>query len=73
MPGMNGITTLAHLRDHDPELPIIVLTGYLAPHTIEQCMQLGGVQLLRKPFLFQDLSAAVQAGLARSTRSPRGL
>jgi CheY-like chemotaxis protein len=65
MPRMNGITTIARLREQAPELPIVVLTGYLTPHTIEQCEQLGGVELLRKPFLFRELSKAVKVALKR--------
>jgi CheY-like chemotaxis protein len=66
MPGMNGITTINRLRERDPELPVIVITGYLAPDTIEQCAELGGVELLRKPFVFQDLSNAVKTALRRA-------
>ena len=65
MPKMNGITTIARLREHDPGLPVVVLTGYLGPQTIEECEQLGGVELLRKPFLFRELSKAVKVALRR--------
>lgn len=68
MPGMNGIATIHRLRECDPGLPVIVMTGFLAPDTVEQCVELGGVELLRKPFVFQDLSNAVQTALQR-TRS----
>lgn len=65
MPKMNGITTIARLREQDPELPVVVLTGYLGPQTMEECAQLGGVELLRKPFLFRELSKAVKVALRR--------
>lgn len=65
MPRMNGITTIERLREHAPGLPIVVLTGYLTQNTIEQCAQLGGVELLRKPFLFRELSKAVKVALKR--------
>jgi CheY-like chemotaxis protein len=65
MPKMNGITTIARLREQDPGLPVVVLTGYLGPQTIEECEQLGGVELLRKPFLFRELSKAVKVALRR--------
>lgn len=69
MPGMNGLATISRLREHDPDVPVIVLTGYAAPQVLEQCVELGGVDLLRKPFAFQDLSEAVNAALRRSRRA----
>ena len=65
MPKMNGIATISRLRESAPELPIVVLTGYLTPQTVEQCTQLGRVELLRKPFLFRELSKAVKVALKR--------
>ena len=65
MPKMNGIATITRLREQDPGLPVVVLTGYLGPQTIEECEQLGGVELLRKPFLFRELSKAVKVALRR--------
>jgi CheY-like chemotaxis protein len=65
MPGMDGITTITRLREQDPALPVVVLTGYLTDNTVEQCGQLGGIDVLGKPFLFRELSKAVQVGLRR--------
>src|ERR1043165_9850836 len=65
MPRMNGIATISRLREQAPGLPIVMLTGYLTPQTIEQCTELGGVELLRKPFLFRELSKAVKVALKR--------
>jgi CheY-like chemotaxis protein len=42
-----------------------MLTGYLEPQVIEQCTELGGVEMLRKPFLFRELSKAVKVALKR--------
>lgn len=73
MPGLDGIAMLAQLRQQDPGLPAIVLTGYLSADTIEQCSQLGGIQLIRKPFAFKELSGLVATSLQRGRRdaSPR--
>ncbi|HTE55031.1 MAG TPA: response regulator [Kofleriaceae bacterium] len=70
MPGMNGVQTIARLREKAPRVPVIVVTGYLAPGTLDDCMALGGVNLLRKPFRFKNLTRAVQAAL---DRAPVGL
>ena len=64
-PFQNGITTISRLREQAPGLPIVMLTGFLDAQTIEQCTELGGVELLRKPFLFRELSKAVKVALKR--------
>jgi len=71
MPGLDGISTLARLREQAPALPAIVVSGYLSPDTIEQCIQLGGVQLIRKPFAFSELSTLVATSLQRGRTRPR--
>lgn len=65
MPGMDGIAMLTRLRERAPQLPAIVLTGYLAPDTIERCNALGGIELVRKPFAFSDLSNLVAITVRR--------
>jgi CheY-like chemotaxis protein len=62
---MSGLATISRLREQDPGIPVVMLTGYLGPDTIEDCKQLGGVELLRKPFLFRELSKAVKVALRR--------
>ena len=64
MPGMGGIATITRLRQLAPELPVIVLSGYLGPSALEDCARLGASTVLRKPFLFRELSAAVKQALA---------
>lgn len=65
MPRIDGIATISRLREQAPGLPIVMLTGFLDSQTIEKCTELGGVELLRKPFLFRELSKAVKVALKR--------
>ena len=65
MPGLDGVATISHLRQIDADVPAIVLTGYLSPQTIEECNQLGGIQMIRKPFAFRDLSNLVAVTIER--------
>src|SRR6185369_13722223 len=41
MPGIGGLATITELRAHDPDVPVIIASGYIAPQTIEQSNQLG--------------------------------
>ena len=64
MPGMSGVETISELRRIAPHVPVIVVTGYLAPGTVQECLALGGVEVLRKPFPFRRLEQAVKAALS---------
>jgi DNA-binding response OmpR family regulator len=68
MPGLDGISTITRLREQDPHLPVIVLTGFVTPDTAEQCSQLG-VHLIRKPFAFSELSRLVSTSLRQVATS----
>jgi CheY-like chemotaxis protein len=70
MPGIDGIATIIRMRERDATLPAIMVTGYMSPHTIEECSQLGGIQLIRKPFTLSELSSLVDTSLNRARRSP---
>jgi len=50
MPRMNGILlTKALLREH-PDLPIMVMTGYIRNHKIGTAMSIGARDFIKKPF-----------------------
>jgi CheY-like chemotaxis protein len=67
MPGIGGLATISALRAHDPEVPVIIASGYLAPRTIEQSKGLGGVVFIRKPFLFRELLSEVHRRCGSTT------
>jgi CheY-like chemotaxis protein len=73
MPGMNGVDTICHLRELAPRIPVIVVTGFLPPGVIDRCRELGGIELLHKPFPFKRLSHAVHSALAPRRPQPRVL
>lgn len=60
MPGLNGIELLRRAREKDPQLPVLVMTGYPTVETAVACMKLGAADYIAKPFLPEDLQAAVQ-------------
>ena len=49
MPEMDGIRALEELRKIDPNVSVIMLTGYGTLHTAQQAMVGGANQYLRKP------------------------
>ncbi|MGE0710607.1 MAG: sigma-54-dependent transcriptional regulator [Planctomycetota bacterium] len=60
MPGMDGVTLLAKAREFDPELPVIMLTGFPSVETAVEAMKLGAVDYISKPFLPEELLANVE-------------
>lgn len=63
MPGMSGTETLAALRQIDPSLPVIIASGFLAEGVVAECLTLGALACIRKPFELDDLLALVQRAL----------
>jgi CheY-like chemotaxis protein len=55
MPGMNGVETVAALRQLDPDMEIIVATGYASLETALACMKQGAYDYIRKPYDITEL------------------
>ncbi|MFZ6183736.1 response regulator [Nannocystis pusilla] len=65
MPGIDGLHTLMGLRQLDPRLPVIVVTGYASDDTEQRCRNAGAFDCIQKPVdldtLLRLVGAAVQA------------
>jgi DNA-binding NtrC family response regulator len=65
LPDADGIRALDALRADDPELAVIVLTGFADVRTAVQAMQHGASDLLEKPVDLEALAAAVHRAAER--------
>lgn len=63
MPGMDGVETLSALHALDPDLGVIILTGYGTIDTAVACLKLGAFDYLQKPFEMEELAALLQKAL----------
>lgn len=65
MPGLNGFSVLERLRNdrHNGELPVIVLTGLDDAHVKQRALELGALDLFRKPVRRQDLIVRIHNAL----------
>jgi DNA-binding NtrC family response regulator len=64
MPVMDGLQTLTALKEIDPTIEVIVVTGYASEQTAAECVRRGAYGYLRKPFEVEDLRALVDRALS---------
>ncbi len=60
MPGMDGMTLLQRLREIDPELPVILITGHAEVQLAVEAMRRGAYDFIAKPFAMQGLVAVLR-------------
>ncbi|MFD0727557.1 response regulator transcription factor [Lysobacter brunescens] len=54
----SGLTCVQHLHEHDPDIVIVVLTGYASIATAVEAIKLGARHYLAKPSNTDDIEAA---------------
>lgn len=64
--GMDGLATLARLRERWPEVVILILTAYGTVASAVEAMQLGAADYLRKPFDLEEIGFKLQRALERA-------
>ncbi|MEW6386479.1 MAG: sigma-54 dependent transcriptional regulator [Thermodesulfobacteriota bacterium] len=60
MPGLNGVEVLKTIRRDYPETLVIMITGYPNIEGAVECMKLGALDYLVKPFRIDELEALVE-------------
>lgn len=69
LPGMDGLTAIAHLRQHVGDIPIIVITAYGDLQTAVQAVQGGAYEYLVKPFDVARVQSALERALETGPRA----
>ena len=63
MPGMDGLTALKKIREHDPKARIIICSALGQQRLIVQAIQLGAKDFIVKPFQPQRIVSALKKAL----------
>lgn len=63
MPGMNGIEVLKAIRALQPEVPIIMITGYSTVDSAVEAMKNGAIDYIGKPFTPEEILAKVAVAM----------
>jgi YesN/AraC family two-component response regulator len=64
MPEMDGITFLKTVRSNDPEVPIVILTGFATVEMTRDALQSGAYNFITKPFEVENILGIVKKGLS---------
>ncbi len=67
MPGMDGFELLAHIMEHYPDIPVIIITGYSTPEMERLAREGGAVGYIAKPFLIENLARQIIARLSKES------
>src|SRR5213082_3726303 len=70
MPGMSGIEGLRQIRQVDPHLSVIMLTGFGALETAKEALRLGANDYISKPFDAHEMQQVIDRNVER-TRAHR--
>lgn len=60
MPHMNGLDLLRGIRVHDPDLPVVLITGNPTIESATKAIEYGVFRYLPKPFDHEELNATVE-------------
>ncbi len=63
MPGTDGMTLLQRLKELDPDLPVILITGHAEVALAVEAMRRGAYDFIEKPFSMQALGAVLKRAL----------
>ena len=66
MPGMDGTDTVEALRAVDPDIEVIVGTGYASVETAVACMKRGAYDYINKPYDLVELKMLLERALQKS-------
>ncbi len=66
MPGTDGLSLLAHLTEHFPDLPVIITTAHSDLDSAVTSYQKGAFEYLPKPFDIEELLAITERALAHA-------
>lgn len=72
MPEISGLDLLRRIKEIDPALPVIVITGHGDVPLAVEAMKFGAADFLEKPFDDEALIAAIRSALEHNREHDRG-
>ncbi len=63
MPKLNGLSLLKNIKNQNPLLPVLIITGYDHAHTKDEALENGADGFLAKPFRIGKIEELIQKSL----------
>ncbi len=63
MPGMSGLELLGHVRQRQPQTPVIVISGISDQEYAQGMIKMGAFDYLLKPFRLENVEASVMKAI----------
>jgi len=60
MPGISGLEALERIKEAQPELPVVFMTGHSSIPTAMDSLRMGATAYITKPFHLADLKATIK-------------
>jgi DNA-binding NtrC family response regulator len=71
MPEMGGVQALSEIKKIDPQIEVILMTGYASVDTAKEIIKLGAFDYLLKPYAIEELIERIDAAYDRKTSRRR--
>lgn len=65
IPDINGIEVLERLKQEQPHIPVVIITGYASPETDTEAMKIGAFDYIAKPFSPDQLTDVVRKAIEK--------
>ncbi len=69
MPGISGLELLARIKDHDEDVPVIMITAFASPDDAVQAMKSGAYDYISKPFNVDEIKSVIHSATKRNDSS----
>ena len=66
MPGISGIEVLKEIKRYNPDIEVIILTGYGSQNTAIEALRFGALDYITKPFEIKQIKGVVEKGVGKS-------
>ncbi|MBL7129866.1 MAG: response regulator [Candidatus Omnitrophica bacterium] len=63
MPHTNGLDILKRIKEKDPGLKVIIITGYKSVETANEAIKLGAIDYIVKPFSSKEILKSVERNI----------
>ena len=72
MPGLSGVELLSHVRQNQPQTPVIIISGIQNEDHARGMIQMGAFDYLLKPFRLEDVEQSVARAIEYHARLLKG-